>query len=347
MSAPNRLGKQTMVIGNVSIISSAAIVGEKEGQGPLRNAFDITLPDNEWNEKTWEKTESKMQREAARLAASKAKLPLEDIDCIFAGDLLNQCISAGFALRELGIPYYGIYGACSTMTEGLSLASLMLSGGFADYAEAVTSSHFCTAERQYRTPLEYGGQRPPTAQWTVTGAGAALLKRGTGEINITHVTTGKIIDMGIKDANNMGGAMAPAAYDTLKAHFNDTGFSPKDYDLIVTGDLGVVGSDILVDLLQKDGIDISENYKDCGCMIFDIDRQDVHSGASGCGCIASVLCGYLINELRCRNINSLLAVGTGALLSPTSSLQGESVPGIAHAVSIRRTGKENLAQCNI
>ena len=339
MSSPNKIGKQTRLINNVSVISSAAVVGEKESQGPLAAAFDITLPNNEWNEKTWEKTESKMQREAARLAISKAGITPDDIDCIFAGDLLNQCISAGFALRELEIPYYGIYGACSTMTEGISLASIMLSGGFAEYASAVTSSHFCTAERQYRNPLEYGGQRTPTAQWTVTGAGSAVLKYDESQngIAVTHITTGKIVDMGIKDANNMGGAMAPSAYDTIKTHFTDTGYSPSDYDLIVTGDLGLVGSEILTDLLKKDGIDISGNYKDCGCMIYDIDRQDVHSGASGCGCIASVLCGYLLNEMQNGRISSLLAVGTGALLSQTSSLQGESVPGIAHAVSFRRT----------
>ena len=339
MKALHRVGEQTVRIDNVSVAASAAIVGEKEGEGPLAAAFDIVLPDNEWNEKTWEKTESKMQKEAARLAITKANLKLEDIDYIFSGDLLNQCIGAGFGLRELNIPYFGIYGACPTMAEGISLAAILIDGGFASIPEAVTSSHFCTAERQYRNPLEYGGQRTPTAQWTVTGAGAAILKRGwsAGDIRVTNITTGKIVDMGIKDANNMGGAMAPAAYETIKAHFKDTGLSPCDYDLIVTGDLGTVGSDILVDMLKKDGIDISGNYKDCGCMIFDIDRQDVHAGASGCGCIASVLCGYLMNELQSGKRSSLLAVGTGALLSQTSSLQGESVPGIAHAVAFRKT----------
>lgn len=337
MSASHKVGTQTVRIDNVSVLESAAIVGEKEGDGPLAKSFDIVLPNNEWNEKTWEKTESKMQREAARLAVTKASLALSDIDYIFSGDLLNQCISAGFGLRELNIPFLGIYGACSTMVEGISLASMLIDGGFANIAEAVTSSHFCTAERQYRNPLEYGGQRTPTAQWTVTGAGAAVLQSGykIGDIRVTHITTGKIVDMGIKDANNMGGAMAPAAYETLKTHFKDTGLSPLDYDLIVTGDLGTVGSEILVDLLSQDGIDISKNYRDCGCMIYDIDRQDVHAGASGCGCIASVLCGHLIKEMRAGRISSLLAVGTGALLSQTSSLQGESVPGIAHAAAFR------------
>ncbi len=338
MSAKYKIGRQTAEIKDVYIASSAAIVGEKEGQGPLADCFDIVLPDNEWNEKTWEKTESKMQREASRLAVTKANMRLEDIDRIFSGDLLNQCISAGFGLRELEIPFFGIYGACSTMIEGISLASLLLGGGFAERAVAVTSSHFCTAERQYRNPLEYGGQRTPSAQWTVTGSGAAVLQRGACDsgIGVTHITTGKIVDMGIKDANNMGGAMAPAAYDTIKTHFFETGIQPSDYDLIVTGDLGTIGSEILVELLAQDGIDISKNYKDCGCMIYDIERQDVHAGGSGCGCIGAVLCGHLMKELESGNIKSLLAVGTGALLSQTSSLQGESVPGIAHAVAIRR-----------
>lgn len=338
MSAKHKIGRQTAEIKDVYIASSAAIVGEKEGEGPLADCFDIVLPDNEWNEKTWEKTESKMQREASRLAVAKANMRLEDIDRIFSGDLLNQCISAGFGLRELEIPFFGIYGACSTMIEGISLASLLLGGGFAERAVAVTSSHFCTAERQYRNPLEYGGQRTPSAQWTVTGSGAAVLQRGACDngIGVTHITTGKIVDMGIKDANNMGGAMAPAAYDTIKTHFSETGIQPDDYDLIVTGDLGTIGSEILVELLEQDGIDISKNYKDCGCMIYDIERQDVHAGGSGCGCVGAVLCGHLMKELECGNIKSLLAVGTGALLSPTSSLQGESVPGIAHAVAIRR-----------
>ncbi len=338
MRENRRIGRQTAEIKDVYIEASAAIVGEKEGDGPLANCFDIVLPDNEWNEKTWEKTESKMQREATRLAVAKANLNLEDVDRIFSGDLLNQCIGAGFGLRELNIPFLGIYGACSTMIEGLSLAAVMIDGGFAETAVAVTSSHFCTAERQYRNPLEYGGQRTPTAQWTVTGAGAAVLKKGdkNQNVKVTHITNGKIVDMGIKDQNNMGGAMAPAAYDTIKTHLKETGLSPGDYDLIVTGDLGKVGAEVVVDLLNQDVIDISRNYKDCGCMIYDIERQDVHAGGSGCGCVASVLCGHLINEMEKGKIKSMLVVGTGALLSPTSALQGESVPGIAHAVALRR-----------
>ncbi len=338
-----KCGRQTVRTDNVKIKAAAAIVGEKEGQGPLAQYFDIVLPNNEWNEKTWEKTESKMQREAIRLAVQKAKLSLGDMDRIFSGDLLNQCIGAGFGLRELEIPFYGIYGACSTMIEGISLASMLIDGGFAQRAAAATSSHFCTAERQYRTPLEYGGQRTPNSQWTVTGAAAAVLESGAepGDIAVTHLTAGKIVDMGIKDANNMGGAMAPAAYDTIKAHFSELNLKPSDYDMIITGDLGKVGSEILSELLLQDGIDISPNYQDCGCLIYDIEEQDVHAGASGCGCIGTVLCGYFLDKMRRGEIKKLLAVGTGALLSPTSSLQGESVPGIAHAVSLEvKTGGE-------
>lgn len=330
-----RIGNQTVQLSNpVPILASASIAGQKEAEGPLCDYFDVTMADAEWNEETWEKTESKMQKEAVRLAVQKSNLRLSDMHYVFAGDLLNQCIGAGFGLRELNIPFFGIYGACSTMIEGLSLGSMLIDGGFADYIAAVTSSHFCTAERQYRMPLEYGGQRTPTAQWTVTGSGSAVLgKQGSGPC-ITHVTTGKIMDMGIKDANNMGGAMAPAAFDTLYAHFQDTGLSPLDYDLILTGDLGTVGRDILVDLMEKEGFDISDNYNDCGCMIYDLKQQDVHAGGSGCGCIASTLCGYILTEMRRGTWNRILAIGTGALLSTTSGLQGESVPGIAHLVAI-------------
>lgn len=330
-----RIGKQTVRFDKkVYIKGSAAICGTKENEGPIGSDFDIIMPDAEWNEETWEKTESKMQREAVKLAVQKAGLNLSDIEYIFAGDLLNQCIGAGFGLRELDIPFFGVYGACSTMIESLSLSAAMIDGGFAVNTAAVTSSHFCTAERQYRTPLAYGGQRTPTAQWTVTGAGALVLSsNGTGPY-ITEITTGKICDMGVKDANNMGGAMAPAAYDTLLAHFKDSNKKPSDYDLILTGDLGKVGREILIELIAKDGYDISKNYNDCGCMIYDLQEQDVHAGGSGCGCIASVLCGHILKRMNNGELKNVLAIGTGALLSPTSSLQGESVPGIAHAAAI-------------
>ena len=330
-----RKGKQTVALAQpVSILSSAAVVGKKEGEGPLRSYFDVIMPDAEWGEETWEKTESKMQREAVSLAIQKAGFANADMHYIFAGDLLNQCIGSGFGLRELNIPYFGIYGACSTMIEGLSLASMLIDGGFAERCAAVTSSHFCTAERQYRTPLEYGGQRTPTAQWTVTGSGALVLGAEGKGPKVTHITTGKMVDMGIKDPNNMGGAMAPAAVETLKAHFQDTGRAPEFYDLILTGDLGTVGKEITLDLMRQEGYDIVGNYDDTGCMIFDIKAQDVHAGGSGCGCVSVTLCGYILEQLRQKKLKNVLVAGTGALLSPTSTLQGESIPGIVHAAAI-------------
>lgn len=337
-----RLGKQTVRMQNgVGIAGYASIAGKKEGEGPLRHYFDILMEDAEWGEKTWEKTESKMQKSAVAHAVEKAGINLSDINYIFAGDLLNQCIGSSFGLRELEIPFLGVYGACSTMAETLGLAAMTVDGGFADCSAAVTSSHFCTAERQYRTPLEYGGQRTPTAQWTVTGAGALILSKSGGAPYVTHFTAGKIVDLGITDANNMGAAMAPAAADTLFAHFKDTGNRPEDYDLILSGDLGEVGRSILVDMMNDEGYDIAENYNDCGCMIFDGKKQDTHAGGSGCGCGASTLCGYVMNRMKAGELNRVLFMATGALLSPTSTLQGESIPSVAHAVVISNTGQED------
>lgn len=336
-----RLGKQTVRMQNgVGIAGYASVAGKKEGEGPLRHYFDILMDDAEWGEKTWEKTESKMQKSAVAHAVEKAGINLSDINYIFAGDLLNQCIGSSFGLRELEIPFLGVYGACSTMAETLGLAAMTVDGGFADCSAAVTSSHFCTAERQYRTPLEYGGQRTPTAQWTVTGAGALILSKSGGAPYVTHFTAGKIVDLGITDANNMGAAMAPAAADTLLAHFKDTGKRPEDYDLILSGDLGEVGRSILVDMMNDEGYDIAENYNDCGCMIFDGKKQDTHAGGSGCGCGASTLCGYVMNRMKAGELNRVLFMATGALLSPTSTLQGESIPSVAHAVVISNTGQE-------
>lgn len=336
-----RLGKQTVRMQNgVGIAGYASVAGKKEGEGPLRRYFDILMEDAEWGEKTWEKTESKMQKSAVAHAVEKAGINLSDINYIFAGDLLNQCIGSSFGLRELEIPFLGVYGACSTMAETLGLAAMTVDGGFADCSAAVTSSHFCTAERQYRTPLEYGGQRTPTAQWTVTGAGALILSKSGGAPYVTHFTAGKIVDLGITDANNMGAAMAPAAADTLLAHFKDTGNRPEDYDLILSGDLGEVGRSILVDMMNDEGYDIAENYNDCGCMIFDGKKQDTHAGGSGCGCGASTLCGYVMNRMKAGELNRVLFMATGALLSPTSTLQGESIPSVAHAVVISNTGQE-------
>lgn len=315
-----------------AVVSFAAVGGHMEGKGPLRGDFDELSEDNYWGEDTWEKGESAMQKRALAHALEKGRLSAEDLDLIFAGDLLNQCIGTSFALRESGIPFYGVYGACSTMGESLSLAALTVAGGFAARAAALTSSHFCTAERQYRMPVPYGSQRPPTAQWTATAAGCCILAAEGDGPYVTHVTPGRIVDLGVTDANNMGAAMAPAAHDTLSAVFRDTGSSPADFDLVVTGDLGQLGHDIVTELFEKEGVDLSANYDDCGLLLFDREGQDMHCGGSGCGCSASVLCGHLLRGMRTGRWQRILFAPTGALLSPTSSCQGESVPGICHAV---------------
>lgn len=333
-----RIGKQTVKIQNPpSIVSTASIVGSKEGQGPLRLYFDSIIDDEMWGEKSWERAESKLMRENFSRIINKARLSPELIDYVFAGDLLNQCIATNFGLRESEVPFFGVYGACSTMAETISLGTMLIDGGFANNVVCITSSHFCTAEKQFRYPLELGTQRPPTSQWTVTGSGGVLLSNeGTGPY-ITHVTTGKIVDLGIKDVNNMGAAMAPAAVDTILAHFKDTGALPKDYDLIVTGDLGNVGKSICEDLLKEQGYDIEDRYNDCGLMIYDLKKQDFHAGGSGCGCSATVLAGFIYQEMIKGSFNNVLFVATGALLSPTSIQQNESIPSIAHAISIRKT----------
>ena len=319
-------GRQTIVFDRHPVIlAHSAIAGTKESEGPLAGFFDHTETDTRFGQKTWEKAETRLQELALDTARSKAQLQYSDLDVLFAGDLLNQCISSAFAIRDTCIPFLGLYGACSTMAESLTLAAAAVNAGYAARAAALTSSHFATAERQYRFPLGYGGQRTPTAQWTVTGSGCPF---------INCATIGRIEDYGIKDANNMGAAMAPAAYSTLRAHFADTGLRPQDYDLIVTGDLGTLGSTIVTDLFQRDGVEFGANYRDCGVLIYDLKRQDVHAGGSGCGCGASVLCGYLLRQLREKKINSLLFCATGALMSPVSTWQGESIPAICHAISI-------------
>jgi stage V sporulation protein AD len=312
-------------------------VGRKEGEGPLRDSFDYINEDSYFGEKTWEKAESTMQKMTLNKALEKASLPLSAVEFIFAGDLLNQCIGSAFSLRDMDIPFFGLYGACSTMAESLALAAMTIDGGFADCTAAVTSSHFCSAERQFRYPLEYGGQRTPTAQWTVTGSGAVILTSDGPGPYIKHVTCGKIVDQGIRDQNNMGAAMAPAAYSTLSAHFNDLAMKPSDYDLIVTGDLGMLGAEILIDFFRNDGIELSHNYNDCGLMIYSRKEQDVHAGGSGCGCSASVLSGYLLGGMRSGRWKKILFAATGALLSPTSTQQGETIPSICSAVSISAT----------
>ena len=304
-----------------------------ESEGPLGPYFDHLCQDSFFGEKTWEKAESAMQKIALSRALEKGGFVPEDMDYVLAGDLLNQCIGSSFGLRDFGIPFFGLYGACSTMGESLLLASVLVDAGFAKLAAAITSSHFCTAERQYRAPLEYGGQRPPTAQWTVTGAGCVILSTSGKGPKVTHATVGKIVDKGITDANNMGAAMAPAAYDTLRAHFRDTGRSPSDYDLIATGDLGLLGHEIVTDFFARDGVKMG-NYTDCGLLIYDLQKQDVHCGGSGCGCAASVLTGHLLPALERGDLKRILFCPTGALLSPTSTQQGESIPSICHAVAI-------------
>ncbi|WMJ24367.1 stage V sporulation protein AD [Paludicola sp. MB14-C6] len=317
-----------------SIKAFAAVVGKKEGEGPLAQHFDMVHDDTTLGEKTWEKAESRLQKDAVNSALNKAKLAPSDIDLLFAGDLLNQCIGTSFGLRELNIPMYGLYGACSTMAEGLGLAAIFADNKLVENAVAVTSSHFCSAERQFRFPLEYGGQRTPTAQWTVTGSGCAVVSQCDQPPYIKGVTTGKIQDLGIKDINNMGAAMAPAAEYTIKQYLTDTNTKPSDYDLILTGDLGLVGSKLLVELLKRDEIDISSNHNDCGKLIFNIEEQDVHAGGSGCGCSASVLCSYILKRVQEGVLKDILFVATGALMSPTSMQQGESIPSIAHLVHI-------------
>ena len=329
-----KLGRQTVVLADPpSFAGWGNVAGKKEGEGPLGNTFDYIDVDDTFGETTWEKSESAMQRQALALALNRGGLAVSQLDWLFAGDLLNQCIGSSYAARGQDVPFFGLYGACSTMGEGLALAALTLDGGFGQRAGVVVSSHFCTAERQYRTPLEYGGQRTPTAQWTVTASGAVILAREGEGPRLTHVTVGRIVDKGITDTNNMGAAMAPAACDTIAAHLRDTGRSPDFYDLIVTGDLGSLGSQLLLELLEEEGFPLA-NHADCGKLIFDPKRQDVHCGGSGCGCCAAVLTGLLLNGLREERWRNLLFCPTGALHSPTSAFQGESVPGICHALAI-------------
>lgn len=332
-----RLGRQTVALEKPAVIlSHAAVGGKQEGEGPLAPYFDQLCEDSFFGEKTWEKAESAMQKMALSRAMEKGGMSPGQLDYVLAGDLLNQCIGTSFGLRDFNIPFYGLYGACSTMGESLALGSLLVAGGFAQRAAAMTSSHFCTAERQYRMPVPYGNQRTPTAQWTATAAGCVILgDQGDGP-RITAVTCGKIVDKGVSDVNNMGAAMAPAAYDTLAAHFQATNTQPSDYDLVLTGDLGVLGHQIVTDFFAQDGVDMRRNYQDCGMLLYDIQKQDMHAGASGCGCAASVLCGYLLRRMEENHLRRILFAPTGALLSPTSSFQGESIPGICHALTIEK-----------
>ncbi len=332
-----KIGKRTVHLeSKPRILGYGSIVGKKEHEGPLSKEFDRYITDSFFGEKTFEKAESKLQKTAVETALKKACLQPQSIDNIFAGDLLNQCIGSSFGLREFGIPFIGLYGACSTMSLSAGLASLFVESGAAQKTIAVTSSHFCSAERQYRFPLNYGCQRTPTAQWTVTGSGALIVGAGKSGVAVNALCFGEIEDLGIKDANNMGAAMAPAAASTLLHYFEDTGTSPEDYDVIFTGDLGYVGTQALYGLLEREGVDIRCRHSDCGLIIFDREKQDVHAGGSGCGCSASVLCSFIMHRFEKGDFKNILFMSTGALMSPTSSFQGESIPGIAHLLHLSR-----------
>lgn len=329
-------GKQSFILKNPPIITHwASVAGKKEAEGPLSEYFDVAQSDAYFGQKTWEQGEKRMQQIALETLAQKAGISQSDFGLVFSGDLLNQCIGSSFTLRNMGIPHLGLYGACSTMAESLLMASMAVGGGFSDNVVAMTSSHFPSSERQYRFPLGYGGQRTPTAQWTVTGSGAALVCSSGKGPRVTACTIGTVTDLGIKDANNMGAAMAPAALATIKAHFEDLNLTVEDYDLIVTGDLGQLGKDVLLTLSQQQGLSLGGKLTDCGTLVFDILKQDVHAGGSGCGCSAVTLCSYLLPQLQKGKLKRILFCGTGALLSPTSTQQGLPIPGVCHAVSIQ------------
>lgn len=333
--ASNKCGKQSFVLPEKPVITAwASAAGKKESEGPLGHLFDITSKDTYFGQKSWELAEKQLQKIALDTLLKKAGISRHQIGLVFSGDLLNQCIGSSFTLRNTGIPHLGLYGACSTMAESLLLSAMAVGGGFSDKVVAMTSSHFASSERQYRFPLGYGGQRTPSAQWTVTGSGAALVcSAGIGP-RIESCTIGTVTDLGIKDANNMGAAMAPAAYATIRAHFDDLHTAPEDFDLIVTGDLGQLGKDVLLELSKRDGINLGGKLTDCGTLVFDQTKQDVHSGGSGCGCSAITLCSTLLKDLDSGKLKKILFCGTGALLSPTSSQQGLPVPGVCHAVCI-------------
>ncbi|MDA8443122.1 MAG: stage V sporulation protein AD [Peptococcaceae bacterium] len=330
-----RIGKQTVAFASPpTIIAAATVVGPMENKGPLSGKFDRVMPDSLDGEQTWEKTESKMIKDAVKQAIAAAKLTEADIDFLLAGDLLNQLSASNYAARDIPIPLIGLFGACSTMALSMAVGSMLIDGGFANRVVAAASSHHNTAERQYRYPTELGTQRPMSAQWTVTGAGATLLAQTGYGVKVTHATLGKVIDLGESDAANMGAAMAPAIADTLICHLRDLGIGPDAYDLIITGDLGKVGMAITKDLMYRAGYALV-NYSDCGVLIYD-PSQDTHAGGSGCGCSAVVMNGHILKELMAGRLNKVLFIGSGALLSPTSSQQGESIPSVGHAVALQR-----------
>ena len=335
----SRAGSQTFVYDHPPVIAAhASVAGPKEGKGPLAEWFDVLLEDDLLGQKSWELAEMEMVRRCVQRALNDARLTGEDVQAMLGGDLNNQIIATSFAARALSLPFIGLYGACSTFVQALVIGSALISGGFLDNAVCAASSHYCTAERQFRFPLELGSQRPPQASWTATACGSALLmvEGAAGALRVACGTVGRVIDMNVTDANHMGAAMAPAVFDCVAAHLADTGRSADDYDLIATGDLGWIGRDLLLELADAAGIALPpDRLIDCGASLF-YQGQDAHAGGSGCGCVASVSCGWLMKRLEAGELNRLLLVGSGAMLSPTSSQQGQSVPGIAYAAAIER-----------
>lgn len=336
-------GKQTWTFASKpAIIGTGTVVGPEEGEGPLAQDFDYIYDNLEIDEKTWEKGERKLMEHASSLALVHAGISKEQLQFFIGGDLMNQIISATFTARQIEAPYLGVFGACSTSMESLALAALIVDAGGAKYAMAGTASHNCTVEKQFRYPTEYGSQKPPYAQYTITGSGCAVVSSQGSGPRVTHATIGRIQDLGVKDPFNMGAAMAPAAADTIVSHFRDTGRGPKDYDLIVTGDLASVGHAIVKDILSKDGVSMDQTtFNDCGLMIYDLENQPyVLAGGSGCGCSAVVTYGHILKLMKEQKLNRVLVVATGALLSPISYQQGESIPCIAHAVALEKEGYE-------
>lgn len=336
--AVNRQGARALRFRNTPRIAGhAAVVGKKEGEGPLGATFDFVAEDDYFGQQSWEKAESEMQRQCIARAARSAGREVRELNMILAGDLLNQCIGSAFASNDVNVPYLGLYGACSTMAQSLLLGACLVDGGFADELACAASSHFCSAERQYRFPLAYGGQRPPTAQWTATAAGAAVLaaKPSRGRVAVTAGAVGQMVDLGVTDANNMGAAMAPAAHRTLTDFWKDTATAPGDYDMVLTGDLAGVGASLLIELCAQDGLDIRPVYSDCGLMLFS-PEQDAHAGGSGCGCSACVLCGSILRDLEEGRLRRVLFAGTGAMMSPVSVQQGQAIAGVCHVVVLER-----------
>jgi stage V sporulation protein AD len=337
MPAAKKQGQQTLVFSNPPVITaSGTVVGTKEAAGPLGKTFDRVVDDPYHGEKSWERAERRFLEDAVQIALKKANLSSREIDFFLAGDLENQTEASALAARDLGIPYLGLYGACATIYEGIALGAVLIDGGFAERVVVAVSSHCCTAEKQFRYPTEQGVQRSLTQSWTVTGAGAVILAaQGSGPV-VTHATIGKAIDMGQADPNNFGAAMAPAACDTIVRHLLDTGRGATDYDLVVTGDLGLIGRDLAEGLLQDHGFDLADRFTDCGVLIYDPQQQDTHAGGSGCACSAVVTGGYLLQQIQAGKLKRILGVGTGALLNADSPKQGETIPGIGHAVVIER-----------